>query len=245
MLLMTRGAAIDKRNKCGQTPLHLASRDGGTHMVRVMMLSGAKKDVWDDEGKTAFDYAVSNGKRATLEALLVFRAPVMSSKQSIDYLFQKMLADGEHAYKKDMSKSEKAWDNVEDATATVAKTGINLFKWGAGMVRKGVQIADNTIANDETEVQKAQRARMQRRSRMSRESRDGAGGGEGEQKDEVAEEENKREAARKSFMGAVSRVKNMSMFGKKSAEAPPIAKEDSLEDLSTQAKLEVEEEPEN
>jgi ankyrin repeat protein len=82
---MTKGAEVDKRDSSGRTPLHLAALYGGTHMVRVMMLSGAKKSIWDDEGKTAFDHAVRGGKKATIEALLVFRAPSMSSKQSIDF----------------------------------------------------------------------------------------------------------------------------------------------------------------
>ena len=159
LVLLSKGCAINKRDKYGKTPLHLAAESGGTHMVRVMMLSGARKDLWDDEGMTAFDVAKRHGKRASVEALLVYSATTMGAKHSINFLFHKMLAEGEHKAKSEGEGGGKyVWGRggggEEEGTGGFAKRGgLALMKWGANMVRMGARIADNSAsaADDEAD----------------------------------------------------------------------------------------------
>ncbi|GMH85035.1 hypothetical protein TrST_g12842 [Triparma strigata] len=158
MLLLTKGAPINIRDKHGRTPLHMAAETGGTHVTRVMMLCGANKGMWDDKGKTPFDYAVAAGRKSTVESLLVYRAPSMSAKQSINFLFHKMMADGEHKEKALQTKAESVVDDVGDTARAGVRKGMGMLKWGANMVRTGVRIADGGVRGDnETAKMKAER----------------------------------------------------------------------------------------
>jgi hypothetical protein len=227
MLFMTKGAEIDKRDSSGRTPLHFAASHGGTHMTRVMLLSGAKKSIWDDSGKTPFDHARSCGNRSSVEALLVFRAPVMSSKQSINFLFAKMLAEGEHQYKAERKDDAFSVANnaVQDTQVAARQASAGLFRRGANLIRNGVRIADSTMANDavaESDADRAVRERRERRERKSRQSR----GEPSPRQDEPEEVE--VSAAKKSFIGAVRKIGmtfNLKKGGSSGGEQGDIAEE--------------------
>ncbi|GMI13946.1 hypothetical protein TrLO_g7624 [Triparma laevis f. longispina] len=168
MLLLTSGAPINTRDRNGRTPLHMAAETGGTHVTRVMMLCGANKNMWDDKGRTPFDYAVLAGRKSTTESLLVYRAPSMSAKQSINFLFHRMMADGEHKEKKLMTKTESVVDDVGDTARAGVRKGLGLLKWGANMVRTGVRITDGAARGEnETTKMKAERE--------AREAKEGTG----------------------------------------------------------------------
>jgi len=120
MMLMTRGSVVDQRDKNGATALHHAARRGGTHMTRIMLLCGAKKSIWDNNGETPFNYAINSGRKSTVESLLVFRPSSVSSKQSINFLFQKMLDEGEYLEGGGPKKKEAA-KVVTDSAGGVGK----------------------------------------------------------------------------------------------------------------------------
>ena len=168
MLLLTKGAPIDVRDNLGRTPLHLAAQFGGTHITRVMMLCGAKKGIWDDNHKTPFDYVVSAGRKSTVESLLVYRPPSMSAKQNISFLFHKMLAEGEHKEKREMTKKERVVNDAADAAGGAVRKGLGILRWGANMVRTGARIADSAARGDN------ETAKM-KEERLAREAVEGTG----------------------------------------------------------------------
>ncbi|GMH70913.1 hypothetical protein TrRE_jg3884 [Triparma retinervis] len=170
MMLLTRGAQTDPRDKHGRTPLHLAAESGGTHTTRVMLLCGARKGIWDDKGKTPFDYAVRMGRPSTVESLLVFRAPKMNSRQNLNFLFHKMLADGEHKEKRQMARLERGVDDVGDVAKEGVRKGMSLLKWGANMVKNGARVADGAARGD-NETPKMREEREKREAEVK------AGGG--------------------------------------------------------------------
>ena len=139
MMLLTRGSIINQRDKDGATALHHAAKRGGTHMTRIMLLSGAKKSIWDNKGETPFNYAVNAGKKATVESLLVFRPNTVSSKQSINFLFQKMIDQGEYKEgdaPRKTRQAAKVVENVTEGAGKMLKKGLgNLFKKAGNAVK--------------------------------------------------------------------------------------------------------------
>ena len=59
-------AAIDLNhpNNNGDTPLIIASYWGKPEVVRVLLAAGADKDLRNNDGKTALDWAIENNKDA-------------------------------------------------------------------------------------------------------------------------------------------------------------------------------------
>ena len=59
-------AAIDltRPDIRGNTPLMIASLNGRTEVVRVLLAAGADKDLRNNYGKTALDYAIERKKDA-------------------------------------------------------------------------------------------------------------------------------------------------------------------------------------
>jgi len=146
----------------------MAAETGGTHVTRVMLLCGAKKSIWDDKGKTPFDYAVRMGRPSTVESILVFRAASMNSRQNINFLFHKMLADGEHKEKRLMTVRERRMDDAGDAARETATKGLKLLKWGANMVKSRIRIIDGA-ARGESETPKMKAEREAREKELNKE----------------------------------------------------------------------------
>ena len=59
-------AAIDLNHPAngGKTPLMYASYEGKPEVVRVLLAAGADKDLRNNDGKTALDYAIEKKKDA-------------------------------------------------------------------------------------------------------------------------------------------------------------------------------------
>jgi ankyrin repeat protein len=53
-ILIAYGAEVNAQNDAGRTPLHPAVRQGNAGFVKVLLEHGAKLDVKDVDGKTAF-----------------------------------------------------------------------------------------------------------------------------------------------------------------------------------------------
>ncbi|XP_031559897.1 ankyrin repeat and KH domain-containing protein 1-like [Actinia tenebrosa] len=60
----------NERNKTGSSPLHVAAEHGHMEVVKLLMKSGAKADLYDRHGRTAYDIAVETGNEACAQFLL-------------------------------------------------------------------------------------------------------------------------------------------------------------------------------
>lgn len=58
-LLLKNGADVNARNKSHKTPLHKAAKAGHPKVIEILLKHGAKKDLKDDRGRTALQYATS------------------------------------------------------------------------------------------------------------------------------------------------------------------------------------------
>ena len=137
MMLLTKGSIIDQRDKDGAAALHLAAKRGGTHITRMLLLCGAKKSIWNNNGETPFNYAVKAGRKSTVESLLVYRPSTLGSKQSINFLFAKMMDEGEFLEGDSPKKKIVATKTTKVAStaASMLSTGLtNLFKKAANTV---------------------------------------------------------------------------------------------------------------
>lgn len=65
-----RGASVDKtRSRDGRTPLMIAASLGNFQTVKVLLEAGAQRDLRDNSGKTALDYASAH-KHTNVVSLL-------------------------------------------------------------------------------------------------------------------------------------------------------------------------------
>lgn len=62
---------VNLRNRCGQTPLHLAARGGHISLVESLLLAGADVNVADEESVTPLHLACSMGRLSTVTHLLL------------------------------------------------------------------------------------------------------------------------------------------------------------------------------
>lgn len=60
-ILVEHSAALDKQENGGTTPLHIASRNGDTEMVNILLLRHANTNITNEEGKTPLHVAVELG----------------------------------------------------------------------------------------------------------------------------------------------------------------------------------------
>lgn len=75
-LLLSCRANIDAQNVNGQTPLHVAIRNGTPAMQCFLIRNGAHLNVFDNEKQNALIYAVSHGSSSTTAMLLANRCGI-------------------------------------------------------------------------------------------------------------------------------------------------------------------------
>jgi len=68
--LITAGANVNRRHKCGNTPLWAAAYQGRTDLVAVLFEAGADPNIYGDDGSGPLHWASSNGHLAVVEQLL-------------------------------------------------------------------------------------------------------------------------------------------------------------------------------
>ena len=66
--LLGAGADINKQDNSGRTPLMLAANNGKIEVVRELLKRGAKKELKNNDGETAYDMKFRN--TAEIKALL-------------------------------------------------------------------------------------------------------------------------------------------------------------------------------
>lgn len=75
--LVAGGARVDNSNEAGETPLILAVHRKDTNMMRVLLKAGADPDRADNSGRSARDYARSDGANSsTLAEIESSNSPV-------------------------------------------------------------------------------------------------------------------------------------------------------------------------
>lgn len=75
---LNEGADINKKNGQGQTPLHIAARNGSKNVAEVLIERGAKVGAKDNEGRTPLHLASENGHAPVIDLLIANRAQVNS-----------------------------------------------------------------------------------------------------------------------------------------------------------------------
>lgn len=68
-MLLAAGAPVDAQQAGGFTPLHGAAQNGQLPMVRLLIEYGAEPLLTNQEGKTAYDLALQDGKEETANYL--------------------------------------------------------------------------------------------------------------------------------------------------------------------------------
>lgn len=76
VLLIGRGAEVDKLDASGQTPMHIASRLGHVEILKILLVATKNVNMRDDQNNTALHYAVANGHEEAVVILLESGASV-------------------------------------------------------------------------------------------------------------------------------------------------------------------------
>lgn len=69
-VLIAAGADVNRRHKCGTTPLWQAAYHGRLDLVTALLAAGAAPGVYADDGSGPLHWAAGNGHRAVVETLL-------------------------------------------------------------------------------------------------------------------------------------------------------------------------------
>lgn len=81
-LLITNGAAVDQRNKWGETPLHYASQNGFLEMAKLLISGGADACAQDQYGETPLIGAARSGNEP-LCRLIVAQGAKVTTKSDL------------------------------------------------------------------------------------------------------------------------------------------------------------------
>lgn len=73
-LLIEYNANINFQDDCNNTPLHYAAYNGGSHVVQTLLLNGAKTDLKNRDGHTAYELAEKRKLNWVLKAFDEFNA---------------------------------------------------------------------------------------------------------------------------------------------------------------------------
>lgn len=68
-VLIKANAKVNSQNKLGQTPMHCAAGYGYVGCIELLIAAGARKDLVDNEGLSAAEYAKNYDQEAAVAAL--------------------------------------------------------------------------------------------------------------------------------------------------------------------------------
>ncbi len=80
--LIASGADVNRRHKCGNTPLSEAASHGRVDVVSALLEAGADPGVYADDGSGPLHWAASNGHLSVVEMLLAAGASPNASRDS-------------------------------------------------------------------------------------------------------------------------------------------------------------------
>ena len=87
IVLLQHNASTDITNIEGWTALHFAALYGGTGITKLLLTSGADKEARTMlDLKTPLDLAMESGRKATAQALRVFKSAPITSGEYLDFL---------------------------------------------------------------------------------------------------------------------------------------------------------------
>lgn len=81
--LIASGAKVDFQGDEGKTPLMIASTDGGSSIVRLLLQYCADKELQDDDENTAWELAQENGHAEIVELLETYQQRAECLNQNI------------------------------------------------------------------------------------------------------------------------------------------------------------------
>jgi len=92
---LANGATADVRNSGdGDTPLHIAASLGDEHMVRLLLLKGANKDIRNRVGKSAYNVAAEFGHNRLFDALKLGDSLCVAARKGEVRTIQRLLQNG-------------------------------------------------------------------------------------------------------------------------------------------------------
>ena len=80
--LIASGADVNRRHKCGNTPLSEAASHGRVDVVSALLEAGADPGVYADDGSGPLHWAANNGHLSVVEMLLAAGASPNASRDS-------------------------------------------------------------------------------------------------------------------------------------------------------------------
>ncbi len=92
--LIAAGADVNRRHKCGNTPLWAASYHGREDTVAALLAAGADVGVYADDGSGPLHWAASNGRRAVAEMLLAHGADPNALRDSGQSVLAAAISNG-------------------------------------------------------------------------------------------------------------------------------------------------------
>lgn len=109
--LIAAGADVNRRHKCGSTPLWAAAFHGREDMVAVLRSAGADVGVYGDDGSGPLHWAASNGHLAVVEVLLAHGADPNALRDSGQSVLAAAISNGHAAVVRRLAEAGAAVDH--------------------------------------------------------------------------------------------------------------------------------------
>ena len=90
IVILQAGANIEATDDSGRTALHYAAEFGGSVFTRLMLTSGANRHARTQDDATPLDLAVAANRKATVQALRVFKPEPIAPRDYLEFYEEKM-----------------------------------------------------------------------------------------------------------------------------------------------------------